>query len=85
MWNTITYSEEHQRLAILEIVLRLVVGIAQQFYDILVERIVETLTGAYGKPCVATLHLPLQTYRPGLFPEGFALGSVLHLKEYAML
>ena len=65
--------------------IRLVVVIPQQFDDILVERIVETLTGSYGKPCVTPLHLPLQTYRLGLFPEGFALGSMLHLKKNALL
>ena len=62
-----------------------VVRLAEDLDDELVEGVVVTLACFQGEPGIAAFDLPLQTHLLGLFAVGFLLGSVFHLEEKALL
>ena len=62
-----------------------IIGISEYLHNTLIERVVETFANGDGKPCVATLYLTLDANGFRLLSESLLLGSVFHLKEYALL
>ena len=62
-----------------------IVGLAEELDDELVEGVVVGLAQFEGEPGIAAFDLPLQTHRLGLFAVGFFLSGVFHLEEQALL
>jgi len=78
--------EEGHGAAEFEIVFDVVVvGLAEEFDDKLIEGVVVGLARFEGEPDIAALDLPLQTHGFGLFAVGLFLSGVFHLEEQALL
>ena len=78
--------EEGHGAAEFEIVFDVVViGLAEEFDDKLIEGVVVGLARFEGEPDIAALDLPLQTHGLGLFAVGLFLSGVFHLEEQALL
>jgi len=78
-------AEEHHGFAKLEVVVYLFVARAIHLQYKLVERVVITLAGTQRKPCVATLHQPVDAHRLRLSAIGFALGLILQPEQQPLL
>ena len=79
-------AEEADGAAEFEIMLDIVVvGLAEDLDDELVEGVVVGFAEFEGIPGIAALDLPLQTHGFGLFAVGIFFGCIFHLEEQALL
>ena len=65
--------------------LDVLIALAEDFDDKLIQRVVVAFSQLEGIPCITTLYLPLQTDILGLLAVGFLFSGILHLEQEPLL